>query len=161
MQKFLSADRKRAVLPGSPRGPGEPWAPTGVPGQKPAVPTTRLSIRTRVPTLKHPPWILQSQLLLHGGLTPGTPMPYSGLTFDAFLGSPRGPRGTWLSGRPSGQAEAVLPTRAVQPDSGAIHLVSQRHPRGWATMHWWFSGRILACHAGDPGPIPGQCRLAF
>ena len=24
--------------------------------------------------------------------------------------------------------------------------------------HWWFSGRILACHAGDPGPIPGQCR---
>ena len=23
--------------------------------------------------------------------------------------------------------------------------------------HWWFSGRMLACHAGDPGPIPGQC----
>ena len=22
-------------------------------------------------------------------------------------------------------------------------------------MHWWFSGRMLACHAGDPGPIPG------
>ena len=58
MQKLLSADRKRAVLPGSPRGPWEPWAPTGVPGQKPAVPTTRLSIRTRVPTLKHPPRIL-------------------------------------------------------------------------------------------------------
>ena len=23
--------------------------------------------------------------------------------------------------------------------------------------HWWFSGRILASHAGDPGSIPGQC----
>ena len=25
--------------------------------------------------------------------------------------------------------------------------------------HWWFSGRILACHAGGPGSIPGQCKL--
>ncbi len=24
--------------------------------------------------------------------------------------------------------------------------------------HWWFNGRILACHVGDPGPIPGQCK---
>ena len=24
-------------------------------------------------------------------------------------------------------------------------------------QHWWFSGRILACHAGSPGSIPGQC----
>ena len=23
--------------------------------------------------------------------------------------------------------------------------------------HWWFSGRILASHAGDPGSSPGQC----
>ena len=23
----------------------------------------------------------------------------------------------------------------------------------------WFSGRILACHAGGPGSIPGRCRL--
>ena len=21
--------------------------------------------------------------------------------------------------------------------------------------HWWFSGRMLACHAGGPGSIPG------
>ena len=27
--------------------------------------------------------------------------------------------------------------------------------------HWWFSGRILACHAGGPGSIPGQCRSIF
>ena len=25
--------------------------------------------------------------------------------------------------------------------------------------HWWFSGRMLACHAGDPGSIPGQCNF--
>ena len=23
----------------------------------------------------------------------------------------------------------------------------------------WFSGRILACHAGGPGSIPGRCKL--
>ncbi len=27
--------------------------------------------------------------------------------------------------------------------------------------HWWFSGRILACHAGGPGSIPGQCIFFF
>ena len=27
--------------------------------------------------------------------------------------------------------------------------------------HWWFSGRILACHAGDRGSIPRQCNLCF
>ena len=25
--------------------------------------------------------------------------------------------------------------------------------------HWWFSGRMLACHAGGPGSIPGQCNF--
>ena len=29
------------------------------------------------------------------------------------------------------------------------------------TKHWWFSGRILACHAGGPGSIPGQCNVTF
>ena len=28
-------------------------------------------------------------------------------------------------------------------------------------QHWWFSGRILACHAGGPGSIPGQCKSFF
>ena len=27
--------------------------------------------------------------------------------------------------------------------------------------HRWSSGRILACHAGDPGSIPGRCRVIF
>jgi hypothetical protein len=28
---------------------------------------------------------------------------------------------------------------------------------GYNHKHWWFSGRMLACHAGGPGSIPGQC----
>ena len=32
-----------------------------------------------------------------------------------------------------------------------------RHGACEASQHWWFSGRILACHAGGPGSIPGQC----
>ncbi len=28
-------------------------------------------------------------------------------------------------------------------------------------MHCWFSGRILACHAGDRGSIPRQCKLVL
>ena len=24
--------------------------------------------------------------------------------------------------------------------------------------HRWFSGRMLACHAGGPGSIPGRCK---
>ena len=31
----------------------------------------------------------------------------------------------------------------------------------WMCQHWWFSGRILACHAGGPGSIPGQCKPNF
>lgn len=27
----------------------------------------------------------------------------------------------------------------------------------WTVRHCWFSGRILACHAGDRGSIPRQC----
>src|SRR4029434_776250 len=26
---------------------------------------------------------------------------------------------------------------------------------------WWLSGRILACHAGGPGSIPGQCSWLY
>ena len=29
----------------------------------------------------------------------------------------------------------------------------------FAMKHRWSSGRILACHAGDPGSIPGRCKL--
>ena len=25
----------------------------------------------------------------------------------------------------------------------------------------WFSGRILACHAGGPGSIPGRCKFCM
>ena len=36
--------------------------------------------------------------------------------------------------------------------SFAIYSVSE---------HRWFSGRMLACHAGGPGSIPGRCRRTF
>jgi hypothetical protein len=29
------------------------------------------------------------------------------------------------------------------------------------TKHRWFSGRMLACHAGGPGSIPGRCIESF
>ena len=27
----------------------------------------------------------------------------------------------------------------------------------FVSKHRWFSGRMLACHAGGPGSIPGRC----
>ena len=27
--------------------------------------------------------------------------------------------------------------------------------------HRWFSGRMLACHAGGPGSIPGRCNFFY
>ena len=35
-----------------------------------------------------------------------------------------------------------------------VSSVSQR-------KHRWFSGRMLACHAGGPGSIPGRCSQIF
>jgi hypothetical protein len=29
------------------------------------------------------------------------------------------------------------------------------------TKHRWFSGRMLACHVGGPGSIPGRCNQFF
>ena len=33
----------------------------------------------------------------------------------------------------------------------------QRFLHSLAWKHRWFSGRMLACHAGGPGSIPGRC----
>ena len=38
--------------------------------------------------------------------------------------------------------------------------VSNAQP-GSICKHGWFSGRILACHAGGPGSIPGPCKVLF
>ena len=32
---------------------------------------------------------------------------------------------------------------------------------GISSEHRWFSGRMLACHAGGPGSIPGRCKHFF
>ena len=31
----------------------------------------------------------------------------------------------------------------------------------FSIQHRWFSGRMLACHAGGPGSIPGRCKSFF
>ncbi len=68
---------------------------------------------------------------------------------------------TWLEGA---QLECAM------KDSLIIHSLPAFH-RGFANPipskctissnaveRWWFSGRILTCQAGDPVPIPGQCK---
>ena len=37
-----------------------------------------------------------------------------------------------------------------------VELCSEIALKVW---HRWFSGRMLACHAGGPGSIPGQCNV--
>ena len=32
--------------------------------------------------------------------------------------------------------------------------------RWLSSAHRWFSGRMLACHAGGPGSIPGRCKFS-
>ena len=38
-----------------------------------------------------------------------------------------------------------------------------KYPLGahYKCKHRWFSGRMLACHAGGPGSIPGRCIVFF
>ena len=31
----------------------------------------------------------------------------------------------------------------------------------FSVKHRWFSGRMLACHAGGPGSIPGRCKSFY
>ena len=44
--------------------------------------------------------------------------------------------------------------------NGVRDMVLSKQQRGWhgEQKHRWSSGRILACHAGDPGSIPGRCK---
>ena len=50
-----------------------------------------------------------------------------------------------------------------------IWLMDNCHKWAWLAakrttlmcQHRWFSGRMLACHAGGPGSIPGRCRFLF
>ena len=53
---------------------------------------------------------------------------------------------------------APLPKRPVpkKKKSFLSHFLWRPSPPN-SSGHWWFSGRILASHAGDPGSIPGQC----
>ena len=54
---------------------------------------------------------------------------------------------------------SALPlARKLLGDGHHDALQDEADPGGFGiSLHWWFSGRILACHAGGPGSIPGQC----
>jgi hypothetical protein len=43
----------------------------------------------------------------------------------------------------------------------SIIVMTQLCLPGLAREHRWFSGRMLACHAGGPGSIPGRCNQSF
>ena len=47
------------------------------------------------------------------------------------------------------------------PGQKLILSVTSGHgsPRQNLIRHRWFSGRMLACHAGGPGSIPGRCKV--
>ncbi len=86
------------------------------------------------------------------------------------------PPGLYLTSEILAEDETTLPTvPRVILSSAQISLVkaggriieserlknfSTRNGKTLTVKHWWFSGRILACHAGGPGSIPGQCSFA-
>ena len=41
-----------------------------------------------------------------------------------------------------------------EEDVGEMDVIEDR----CVFKHRWFSGRMLACHAGGPGSIPGRCK---
>ena len=60
----------------------------------------------------------------------------------------------------------VLPCEFKGWSSSSVSLVGcilvwclVSHERELVWQHCWFSGRMLACHAGGPGSIPGRCNL--
>ena len=59
----------------------------------------------------------------------------------------------------------VTPSTCVtgHPDTGPNSALCVIADRKMSDLHMrrWFSGRILAFQAGDPGSIPGRCRLYF
>ena len=52
--------------------------------------------------------------------------------------------------------------RIAKTDTQKHDMETKRHfsfyfPDKMKKQHRWFSGRMLACHAGGPGSIPGRC----
>ena len=50
--------------------------------------------------------------------------------------------------------EVVSVVEVEEEDVGEMDVIEDR----WVFKHRWFSGRMLACHAGGPGSIPGRCK---
>ena len=142
---------KTSLLPGSPRGPGEPWAPTGVPGQKPAAPGTRLSIRTRGPTLKHPP---PESLPRAPRACPPPPLGLLPLLrphiFSVFRGFLRGLHGARRSARLSGMAKSSPRSGLPSPTRvAALHRLPTA-PLNPLFLQPWTAKNAHACLAGLP-----------
>lgn len=66
------------------------------------------------------------------------------------------PSGSWIRLQKSSCCTGPEPVAGQAGTLGEPHCDSV----GWqaSPAHGWFSGRILACHAGGPGSIPGPCR---
>ena len=48
---------------------------------------------------------------------------------------------------------------SLRPESiDATRAIGSALPGATIHPHRWFSGRMLACHAGGPGSIPGRCK---
>ena len=58
----------------------------------------------------------------------------------------------WIGGR--GRAG-----KAPGPNSLPLSCLHFTNKHWMFPRHRWSSGRILACHAGDPGSIPGRCKV--
>ena len=142
---------KTSLLPGSPRGPGEPWAPTGVPGQKPAAPGTRLSIRTRGPTLKHPP---PESLPRAPRACPPPPLGLLPLLrphiFSVFRGFLRGLHGARRSARLSGMAMSSPRSGLPSPTRVAALNRLPTAPLNPLFLQPWTAKNAHACLAGLP-----------
>ena len=111
-----SVDSRKTYCLALHAGPGSLGPPTWVPGRKPAEPTTRLSIRTRAPTLKHPPRSPHFQVRAHSGPTPGTP-PHLVQWTESENSSKCGQQKAALPGPPRGPREPVAPHLGARPEA--------------------------------------------
>ncbi|XP_038442386.1 basic proline-rich protein-like [Canis lupus familiaris] len=157
-----------------------PWAFGGAPGGKgrsalscaghrrPALPGNRARVRLGQAA---PP----GRTVSGGGPAPGRGRRVSRVRLGASLGpwAPRAGPSPSPSPSPSPRrictgAEPVLQTAGPPPAPAQRVLTTGRagtttSAAGEAVwwppppVHGWFSGRILACHAGGPGSIPGPC----
>ena len=80
------------------------------------------------------------------GSNPGAPWPHFSLA------APR---------HPSDRPHALPDATATFPDGSWPGSMLVQLEARCLQSHRWFSGRMLACHAGGPGSIPGRCSFGL